>query len=109
MKLILIILMISISIIYILNSKNIERFTQKEGTVNEVIENNEEIASYCDMNKEDVCYINGMPKKIVHTVIANIKEDDYYKKVFKNIRSYNSSNIYDCVDKINPLQSVTPL
>ena len=116
MKVLLLTIVIIISIIYLFNFSISEGFTQEETdqkkeSVNKVLHQNNEISTKttCDINKGGVCYIDGMPKRIVDTVIANIQEDEYYKKVFKNIRSYNTSNIYDCVDKINPLLSVVPL
>jgi hypothetical protein len=79
--------------------------------VNEVLQNTSDISSQstCNPSKGGVCYIDGMPKKIVDTVIANIQEDDYYKTVFKKIRSYTPENIYRCVGEIDPLMSVQPL
>jgi hypothetical protein len=103
-------IVVIVLLVYLYNT-HISNTRKKEGfQVNEFLEKQPFISSHntCDPSKGGVCYIDGMPKKIVDTVIANIQEDDYYRAVFKKIRSYTPENIYRCVGKIDPLMSVTP-
>jgi hypothetical protein len=94
-----------------ITNSNTNEIVKEEFKVNEFLQDQSYISTQktCDPSKGSICYIDGIPKKIVDTVIANVQEDDYYRTVFKKIRSFTPENIYRCVDKIDPLMSATPL
>ena len=85
------------------------RENDKKVSVNSVLQKEPKISTQttCDSTIGGICYIDGMPKIV--DIIANVVEDEHYKNVFKKIRSYTPSNIYQCVDKVSPLMSVKPL
>lgn len=96
-----------------ISSQKQEGFKNKEKDmdIKTVLQNDSKISTQttCNPNADGICYIDGMPKKIVDTVIANVVEDEHYKTVFKKIRSYTPSNIYQCIGKTNPMMSMKPL
>jgi hypothetical protein len=91
-----IIILFAILILFVFVSKanNVESFTQL--SVND---------SGLVMVDNKVCRTQNIKKEEVRVVPAIIKMDAKYKQVFKNIREYDSSNIYKCIGGMDPLLS----
>ena len=103
--LIVLILLIIISYLGIIkeNFINITELTHKinEGnndkiSVNDFLQSQTDISTKttCDPNISKQCIIDGMPPLLVDKIIANVQEDTYYKRVFKNSRAYKMDNVF---------------
>lgn len=85
---------ILILFMFITNSQQIEHFT--ELNVND---------SGLVMVNNNICRTQNIKKEEVRVVPAIIKMDSKYKQVFKNIREYDPSNLYECIGGMDPLLS----
>lgn len=93
-NLIIILLAILILFVFLTSTQQNEPFTQI--TVND---------SGLVMVKDNICRTQNIVKEEVRVVPAIIKMDSKYKQVFKNIREYDSSNIYKCIGGVDPILS----
>ena len=83
-------------------SHNINDENNNNISVNDFLQSQPDISTKttCDPNISKQCIIDGMSPLLVDKIIANVQEDTYYKRIFKNIRAYNVDNVFTNPDDL---------